>query len=1046
MGNLLSRPRERQIEDELAEDASLRRQLEYESSTWGQRARSVALAIALLWTARRLYALVRIRFGDRIAHLLLGFWRMVNANQFLQALMIPSLMGTAVWSLSSLWRQIYARVRLFLYSSVTISSKDENFKPIVDYVSRICAENNTLLVAETKKQKEDRKAWRRQWQGIGDRKPPELAYRPTKSGAVANFTFKGHSIMMWRRQGQTITTGWDRRPLELETLTLATWAGNVHVLKDILQCALQDSFAIATDETKIFVLSDSWLGGWEKALTKKPRPQESIVLDGDIAERLLEDARTFLNSSQWYAERGIPYRRGYLLHGPPGCGKTSFCQVLAGKLKLDMCMLSLSNASLDDAKLAQNFREAPESSIVLLEDVDAVFVDRDVKKTKGAKGTGVSFSGLLNAIDGVASQEGRLFFMTTNFPEKLDAALVRPGRCDVKIELKKASRTQMRRLFLRFFAGEEALADRFAAQLPEYEISMAQLQGHLLEYRTSAEAAVDAVPTLLRQTKPQQVKRMTVYEHLRRVGLERLTPLLEMHGYKYKSELVGLEASTVREWDTELQYDFLQFDRLKRLLSEETRIMEQDYPLASISTIRDAFIRAYPVTHMTWSEDAAAPESKSGSSDPGAPPRLLRQTSFEQHRSRSETLDPELPLSSPMRRRAQSIEAALDTMAKRFVEKLSRDGRGNVSLWQLRRLLTQNAAPENAEKNAGALSQPRSDESRTVRHMTSFEWLKRACCLSSYHNIKKAFPLARDLRQLKSVDKVKMRFMISKRRATELLLLLQNKPEHRNLTCGLLLPDRSTVRRMFRLRWPDCSTSQLDAFSYGVTDAHGRGLCSRLQLQNYLKDKKTPQQAVEDMAAGLIEVPEPPLPKEKPAQRDSTWIYKMLKAKDSELTSCAAKFSDAGLRSRDDILSEPQLTMKQLEEAVGIKSLGHRRRLLWIFKRISAGEPDGVIKVDDPVCTSFGPGKVADHREDDDFYVVKLAWGAQLYTLEENSGLQLVKTPVAEDPPAPASGSGESKSDDHESQTPVPYQPNEVGLATALHDRRSSWGVSPSSF
>jgi chaperone BCS1 len=90
--------------------------------------------------------------------------------------------------------------------------------------------------------------------------------------------------------------------------------------------------------------------------------------------------------------------------------------------------------------LATNLREAPMNAIILLEDVDAVFSERSAGKSAG----GVSFSGLLNALDGVASQEGRLFFMSTNHIEKLDPALIRPGRCDVKVELNRASKKQMK--------------------------------------------------------------------------------------------------------------------------------------------------------------------------------------------------------------------------------------------------------------------------------------------------------------------------------------------------------------------------------------------------------------------------------------------------------------------------------------------------------------------------------------------------------------------------------------------------------------------------
>lgn len=73
---------------------------------------------------------------------------------------------------------------------------------------------------------------------------------------------------------------------------------------------------------------------------------------------------------------GIPYRRGYLLHGPPGSGKSSFIQALAGSLSYDICLLNLSERGLADDKLNHLLSNAPERSFVLIEDVDAAFNKR----------------------------------------------------------------------------------------------------------------------------------------------------------------------------------------------------------------------------------------------------------------------------------------------------------------------------------------------------------------------------------------------------------------------------------------------------------------------------------------------------------------------------------------------------------------------------------------------------------------------------------------------------------------------------------------------
>jgi len=125
-------------------------------------------------------------------------------------------------------------------------------------------------------------------------------------------------------------------------------------------------------------------------------------LSGDI----IDDIINFQNSSEWYINNGIPYRRGYLLHGPPGTGKTSFILAIAGKLRLNICYLNLSSGNIDDDGLNRALNDAPAHSIILLEDIDSIFVQRHSISQEGNQKAQITFSGLLNALDGVRSQEG----------------------------------------------------------------------------------------------------------------------------------------------------------------------------------------------------------------------------------------------------------------------------------------------------------------------------------------------------------------------------------------------------------------------------------------------------------------------------------------------------------------------------------------------------------------------------------------------------------------------------------------------------------------
>ncbi|KAI0333829.1 P-loop containing nucleoside triphosphate hydrolase protein [Cubamyces sp. BRFM 1775] len=256
-----------------------------------------------------------------------------------------------------------------------------------------------------------------------------------------------------------------------QTLRIRILTRDHKILRQLLIEAKQLFHKASENMISIYVSDPS--DYWKRVSTHHKRPMQSIILDPGVIELVLNDAKDFLASKAWYAERGIPHRRGYLLYGAPGSGKTSLIHSIAGELNLDVYILSLTRLGLDDTSLSSIIADLPTQCIVLVEDIDAAFhqgVKRDIADPEkreqhdahpssggksGNEGTNtvgrVTLSGLLNALDGIAAQEGRILFATTNDYDALDAALCRPGRLDLHIEFKLASKYQCREMFRRFY-------------------------------------------------------------------------------------------------------------------------------------------------------------------------------------------------------------------------------------------------------------------------------------------------------------------------------------------------------------------------------------------------------------------------------------------------------------------------------------------------------------------------------------------------------------------------------------------------------------------
>ncbi|KAH0670478.1 protein HYPER-SENSITIVITY-RELATED 4-like [Solanum tuberosum] len=238
---------------------------------------------------------------------------------------------------------------------------------------------------------------------------------------------------------------------------------------------------------------------WSSVVLNHPATFDTMAMEPEMKKELIEDLDMFVSRKDYYRKVGKAWKRGYLLYGPPGTGKSSLVAAMANYLKFDVYDLDLREVQCN-SDLRRLLIGSSNRSILVIEDIDCnVGLQNRENDNDTTEDDKITLSGLLNFIDGLWSSCGdeRIIVFTTNHKDRLDPALLRPGRMDVHIEMSHCTFSGFRVLASNYLKTEEhRLFKKIEDLFQRVKVTPAEVAGELMKSNNSDVALENLVKFL----------------------------------------------------------------------------------------------------------------------------------------------------------------------------------------------------------------------------------------------------------------------------------------------------------------------------------------------------------------------------------------------------------------------------------------------------------------------------------------------------------------------------------------------------------------------